>query len=199
MVVELRLNFIQFHAITANLGLIINTINELNVAIREITNQVASFVEFCIFFTGKCIRQKPLRTQIIAVKITTSDAIATDIKLSRNANWEWLHALIQHIQSCILNGPTNWRQRLPVFLIANEHVFTDHVRFGWTVLIVKTTLCQLAQEILNMRGNAQLFASGNNFSQSRRYQTTVLRDLRQLIQRYKRQIDTVNISLYDKF
>ncbi|VWL86283.1 hypothetical protein BLA6992_00008 [Burkholderia lata] len=82
---KLRLDFTRFDAEAPDLDLIVVAAEEDDVAVRQVTREIAGAVHTCFRVsrrTRKRIGQEPLLGQLRAVEIATRDAHTTNVKLT---------------------------------------------------------------------------------------------------------------------
>src|SRR5713101_7174965 len=83
--IELRFNLTQLDAKAANLDLEIIAAEKLDIAVWQITGEIAGFVHSCIGRIGKWIGEEALVGELGAIQVTTGDASAADVYFAGHA------------------------------------------------------------------------------------------------------------------
>src|SRR5216117_2862652 len=101
-----RLDFTQFDAESANLDLMINSAQVLDIAIGEIANEVAGPIETTAGLT-KRILDKTFSGQVRLVEITTRQTRAANKEFTRHPHRQGLEPLIEDEELFIREWPPN--------------------------------------------------------------------------------------------
>ncbi|GFM64309.1 hypothetical protein PSCICJ_04270 [Pseudomonas cichorii] len=94
-------DFTDFNPEATNLDLLVITAPILYRAIRQPAGQVACTVQTGCRVGAERISHKHLLSQFRTIEITQCDAITTDIQLAGYAQWHWLLASIEYVQTGI--------------------------------------------------------------------------------------------------
>src|SRR4029077_76595 len=105
-------HFVGFHAIAANLDLVVRTADKLQVAVGQRANEIAGFVQAGTALGPKRIRNKLLLGELRIVQITAAYAGAGDVQLSHGTLGNLLQVLVENESLSIGDGATNgWQSR----------------------------------------------------------------------------------------
>src|ERR1700722_8714395 len=99
----------QLNAEATNLYLKIVPPQKLNVAVRQISPQIARLVHPRTRLRCKRIRQEPLRRQLRTFQIAPRYSRPSYMKLPRHPHWNRVSISIQYIEPRIRNRTTNMR------------------------------------------------------------------------------------------
>ena len=96
-------DFGRFDAETADLDLQVNAAHVINVAVGEESGQVAGAVEA---LGGRAVGglNESLSRQLGAVEVVASQAVASDVKLARDADGNREHRLVQDVSPRVGDG-----------------------------------------------------------------------------------------------
>src|ERR1700691_852360 len=91
------LDFLQFDAEAADLHLLINTAEEVDVSVQSIAGQVAALVQSRSVLGAEWVREKSLSGQIRTVQIAAGQAGTADVQLTGNSNGNGVAVLIHNV------------------------------------------------------------------------------------------------------
>src|SRR5258708_1379689 len=97
MALERGFNLSQFDTESAHLGLLIDPAHIFQVAIGQVTRQVAGAVEACSCLAAERMREEALSGQLWTVEIAPSQSQAPQADLSGHANGGWLTRRIEEV------------------------------------------------------------------------------------------------------
>src|SRR5690242_375799 len=104
MLGQYRLNFAQLNTEATQLDLVVDAAEVLQVAIRQIAHQVASLVHPRTRFPAEWIRNELVSGHFRPLPVTVGQAVAADMKFSRNTERNEMTVLVQHIHLGIRDG-----------------------------------------------------------------------------------------------
>src|SRR6516225_4425088 len=113
------LNLAQFDPEAVNLYLMVRPTKILNIAIRQITSQIARTVEALLpAAEGKL--DEAFLGQLRQIEVSVRDADPSDIEFTLHADGHWTLIHVQDIDHYVLNRPSNRRTRRAVFITLHE-------------------------------------------------------------------------------
>src|SRR5262249_38273296 len=92
-----RLDLRQLHPEPAQLHLVVDPADELDVAVGTITREGAGPVEPRRGLSAAWVRDKSFRGQVGAVRVAARQAVAADVQLTRDPNWYRLELRVQNV------------------------------------------------------------------------------------------------------
>src|SRR5439155_21906770 len=95
------------HTEPANLHLMVDAAEELDVSIRQQACQIASAIESCRTIVRKRIAEKSLRGLLRLIEVALRDSGPAYPEFSLHANRNGLHAGIQNVRFGVRNWPAN--------------------------------------------------------------------------------------------
>ena len=107
MVIQHTFQFAWFHPIAANLGLLVETTEELDGAIVQVASQVACPVDGIVPDTCYRVGDEPLAGQVRPIQIPPGQTISGRQQLSGHADGNGLHALIDDVDATVGDGATD--------------------------------------------------------------------------------------------
>src|ERR1700733_7946656 len=94
-------DFAKFDAKAANLYLLINSVEELYVTIRQIARAIAGLVQSRSRLAAEGVGNEILSVQIRSIQITASQTIAANVELSGNSHRKRVAMLIENIRFAV--------------------------------------------------------------------------------------------------
>src|SRR5207247_9616821 len=87
----------QFNAEPADLYLIIDATEILNISIRQEACQIARPIHTGTRIGGEGIRNKALGREVRATKVAARQAFPSEVQFTGNADWSWPRVCVQHV------------------------------------------------------------------------------------------------------
>ena len=120
----------------AQLDLVVDAAQELEVAVRQITRKVSGPVEARAHVGTEGIGDEPIRRELRAVEIAARQAGAADMELAGNADRHGLQSIVEHVNACVRDGSADRHARSPLSALALPER-RGHRRFGRSVAVVQ--------------------------------------------------------------
>src|SRR5206468_315263 len=104
---EGRLDFAELHAEAADLDLVIEPTQELELAIGAPADAIARTVEASARMAPERVWHEAVGREVGATKVATGQAATAQEQLARYANRRWLAVAIQDIRTRVGDGPAD--------------------------------------------------------------------------------------------
>src|SRR5215471_6250148 len=104
MLAQHGFNLTQLHSKAAQFDLLIKASEELQPAVGQVTNKIASFVHAGVRIFAKRILEELLVCQLWTIEVSSSYAIAAYMEFTGNANWQRLANRIEHVKLRVRDG-----------------------------------------------------------------------------------------------
>src|SRR5215208_7261511 len=101
MLREHRFNLAELDAKTADLDLIVNPSEKLDVAVRKIASQIAGLVEPCSGLLAETVSDKRFAGELWAIEVATCQSDAADVKLAGNTDRSDVAELVKNMDPAI--------------------------------------------------------------------------------------------------
>src|ERR1700730_3437448 len=164
MLFEYRLNLTQFDAKASYLHLLIDTPQELNGPIREVTSQISCSVEACPSFGAEGVVDEAFGCQLWPVEIAPCQTSTADIQFPSHADRSGLTIAIEQVDVRVGNrGPD--RNDAPLTLPLTGPVGRIDRSLGWTIAVVQRRSVSCEETFLEFIG--QGFPTAQDLSQAR--------------------------------
>src|SRR5688572_12999349 len=113
MLIEGELDLAQFDSAAADLNLIVDTAEKLDVAVGPIASQIAGAIKTRTGLIAERVRNEFLCCQLWLVYVASRQTIAADIELAVYSHRHRLQVAIQNIYFGVTDGPTDQHRTFP--------------------------------------------------------------------------------------
>ena len=107
VIVEHAFELTRFDAESAHLGLLIESAEKFDVAIRQIARQVAGPIDHIARITGHRVGDESLAGQVRPIQIAAGHAVSCCQELAGNPHGHGLHALIDDVNAGVGDGTSD--------------------------------------------------------------------------------------------
>ena len=90
-------NFSQLNAEAANLYLLIDSAQVLDIPISEAPRQISGLVQTIVCAGAEDVRDETLAVQFRTIEVSARNSRTTHIHLAGNSYWGWLQVLVEEI------------------------------------------------------------------------------------------------------
>src|SRR5262245_62063382 len=111
---QCRFDLSKLNTEAADLELAVAAANELDIAVRKISDHITRLVQPRSRFFIERIRHELRRSQLRQTQISTSEARADDVEPTIRPDGDRVKITIQNVDSTISHRPADWRFRVNV-------------------------------------------------------------------------------------
>src|SRR5208282_5153951 len=131
---------------------------KLDVAVRQITRQVASLVQTRPLFTAEGMGDELFRGHFRTVEVTPRQAIPANVQLSNHSNRHRLEIGVQNVNLGVGYRLTDWNRPLLIRLRWDRITAGESGAFGWPIAIDQLAIGERSSGLLHM-GDGQGIAA----------------------------------------
>src|SRR6185436_4429388 len=100
-------NLSQLDAEASQFHLMILASLKIYAAIGTVTANISCLIKSCTGHATKGVGNKFFRRQFRSAQVAARQSISADIQLAPDADWHWSHGLVQYVNLCIADRPSD--------------------------------------------------------------------------------------------
>nr|ASV46928.1 hypothetical protein [uncultured bacterium] len=186
-------DFAELDSVTANLHLVIDAADELDLAVLSAPNEIARSIQPAAFRDGKL-----RRGEVISAEVTAREHHAADEQLTFGSVGYGVSSGVENVKRRAVDGRADGWKRRPRARGPLERERRHHVRLARAVVIEEPTRRHAFEESNERRRHFELLAGGHHLAQRRRRTTLRIGGLGEPLQRNERHEDALDALAFDE-